>query len=510
MIKYGDRLYSKIIILSNFLLFLFSATLGAQNPGDQVFNEPHIFEVRFHFDQLDFLDSLHKSHETGDYIPGHVTIDGVIYDEVGVRFKGHSSYLFYPGDKKPFRIKFNKYKDHRFDGLKKINLNNGWGNPTMLREKIHLDFLKRKGIPAPRANFARVYIDSVYWGFYSLVEHVDKVFLKSHYRDDDGNLYKAEKSTLEWKGGNQEDYYEDLELKTNEKENNWSNLINFLEILNNTLNAEFPLKLDEVFNAESFLKAIASDNLFVNLDSYIGSATNYYLYDHPLTGQFEWIVWDVNLTLSARNGRSDLDILYSIPQRPLLHRLLQIEKYRSQYLNIIQSYVENDFTEEKIFSEIDRLAEFIREDYQADTSKMYTNEETEQAIYQEVSGIPGLKPFILERRKNVMIQLDSLANTVSSLNASIQSQPTKIILHPNYPNPFNPSTKIKYKLPGTNYVQLSIYNLLGQKVATLISSHQSPGNYQIQWDARGLSSGIYYYQLEAGDFREVKKMLVVK
>ena len=175
----------------------------------------------------------------------------------------------------------------------------------------------------------------------------------------------------------------------------------------------------------------------------------------------------------------------------------------------MQSYVENDFTEEKIFSEIDRLAEFIREDYQADTSKMYTNEETEQAIYQEVSGIPGLKPFVLERRENVLMQLDSLANTVSSLNASIQSQPTKIILHPNYPNPFNPATNIKYELPGTNYVDLSIYNLLGQKVATLISSHHSQGNYQIEWDATGLPSGIYYYQLEY-TYREVKKMLVVK
>ena len=100
---------------------------------------------------------------------------------------------------------------------------------------------KRKGIPAPRANFARVYIDSVYWGFYSLVEHVDKVFLKSHYRDDDGNLYKVDKVCWNGKEGNQEDYYEDLELKTNEKENNWSNLINFLGVLNNTLNAEFPL-----------------------------------------------------------------------------------------------------------------------------------------------------------------------------------------------------------------------------------------------------------------------------
>ena len=74
---------------------IFLTTLAtAQNPGDQVFSDPHIFEVRFHFSQTDYLDSLHKSHETGEYIPGDVTIDGILYDNIGVRFKGFSSYLF--------------------------------------------------------------------------------------------------------------------------------------------------------------------------------------------------------------------------------------------------------------------------------------------------------------------------------------------------------------------------------------------------------------------------------
>ena len=84
------------------------------------------------------------------------------------------------------------------------------------------------------SRFARVYIDSVYWGFYSLVEHVDKVFLDTWFGDNDGNLYKAEKSTLEWSGPDQDNYAEDLELKTNEKENDWSGLIHFLDVLNNS------------------------------------------------------------------------------------------------------------------------------------------------------------------------------------------------------------------------------------------------------------------------------------
>jgi hypothetical protein len=83
-------------------------------------------------------------------------------------------------------------------------------------------------------------------------------------------------------------------------------------------------------------------------------------------------------------------------------------------------------------------------------------------------------------------------------------------LHQNYPNPFNPRTIINYELPITNYVDLSIYNLLGQKVATLVNERKQGGYYQVEWDASQYSSGIYYYYLNTGNFQDVKKMILVK
>jgi len=88
--------------------------------------------------------------------------------------------------------------------------------------------------------------------------------------------------------------------------------------------------------------------------------------------------------------------------------------------------------------------------------------------------------------------------------------PGKFRLFQNYPNPFNPLTTISYQLPVTNYVNLSIYNLLGQKVVTLVSGKQAAGAHQVEWDARGFASGVYYYLLAAGDFREIKKMVLIK
>jgi hypothetical protein len=83
-------------------------------------------------------------------------------------------------------------------------------------------------------------------------------------------------------------------------------------------------------------------------------------------------------------------------------------------------------------------------------------------------------------------------------------------LYQNYPNPFNPTTTINYELPITNYVELSIFNYLGQKVATLISEVQNTGYHQVEWDASKFSSGVYYYQIKAGEFFATRKMLLIK
>jgi hypothetical protein len=163
-----------------------------------------------------------------------------------------------------------------------------------------------------------------------------------------------------------------------------------------------------------------------------------------------------------------------------------------------------------LFPKIDQLVKFIEKDYQADTQKMYTNEEIMKAIDQDINGSPGLKPFILDRRENVLLQLDSLKITTNNHDQMNIIQPKFLQIYPNYPNPFNPITTINYELGFTNYIELSIYNLLGQKVATLISEKQNAGYHQIVWNAKNLPSGIYYAVIKAGEFQFVNKMLLSK
>jgi hypothetical protein len=88
--------------------------------------------------------------------------------------------------------------------------------------------------------------------------------------------------------------------------------------------------------------------------------------------------------------------------------------------------------------------------------------------------------------------------------------PSEYFLCQNYPNPFNPVTTIHYQLPKSEYVMLKIYDLTGHLVETLVNEIKTPGFYSVTWNTYGVSSGIYMYRLESGNFIQTKKMMVLK
>ncbi len=88
--------------------------------------------------------------------------------------------------------------------------------------------------------------------------------------------------------------------------------------------------------------------------------------------------------------------------------------------------------------------------------------------------------------------------------------PKQFALHQNYPNPFNPQTRIDYSLPEATYVKLVIYDLIGREVIKVVDEYQEAGYKSVTFDASGLTSGVYYYRLQAGTFTDVKKMILVR
>ena len=113
-----------------------------------------------------------------------------------------------------------------------------------------------------------------------------------------------------------------------------------------------------------------------------------------------------------------------------------------------------------------------------------------------------------------ILQTDSLPWLLSSVGPELSRRnselPQEFSLEQNYPNPFNPQTTIAFSVPTESFVTLTIKNILGQKIATLVQEKKQPGNYKISWNAGNNSSGLYFYELTAGTFVAVKKMLLVR
>lgn len=124
--------------------------------------------------------------------------------------------------------------------------------------------------------------------------------------------------------------------------------------------------------------------------------------------------------------------------------------------------------------------------------------------------IPDRDYIICHQGSNVY-KLNVIYSVITSVNENnFSSEPSDYRLSQNYPNPFNPSTKFSYSVPNSGNVVIKIYNELGAEVETLVNGNRQPGSYEVTFDGSGLSSGVYYYSIQSGNYSETKKMLLVK
>jgi hypothetical protein len=101
-------------------------------------------------------------------------------------------------------------------------------------------------------------------------------------------------------------------------------------------------------------------------------------------------------------------------------------------------------------------------------------------------------------------------NVVTSIESMSNFLPDEFSLEQNFPNPFNPSTTIEFSLPKPAFVTLKVYNLLGEEVATLVAEQRPAGIHRFYWNVRGLASGVYLYRLEAGNYVQSKKLILMQ
>jgi len=430
------------------------------DPGDTFFDDSSVQEIRIWFDDPDWYNTLEDSHDNDPadpYFPCRFESGDTVIDPCGVRMKGNSS--FGVPIKKSFKFDFDEYDednpDVHFDELKKLNLNNSFKDPTMMREKLFHEFVSVYG-PACRVVHCRLFINDEYWGLYSAVEQVDKDFVQRNFgAGEDGNLYKCESSggggfgsNLAWIDSNPESYWDTYELKTNEADWDYSGIVEFIDALNNSSVADRPAELEPVADVDAMLRAIALNCLFVNLDAYNGSAHNYYVYDRDDTGLFTHIFWDANeafgtfrMGMPPSEDAREMEAFW-LPSgpppggsepRPLMERLWEVDDYNRAYLRHLARFLREGFDVDSMEPRIIEIADQIRADVYADTNKPYSNTDFEQNLTSDVGGgggpgggtIYGLTAFVSQRAAFLDTHLDAYAersdlqlNELMSVNTS--------------------------------------------------------------------------------------------
>ena len=257
-------------------LFLFGTAVPAlaayTAPTHPLFDGDAVHEIHLTFSQPDWWSQLETNFEGLEdplYLEADFDWSGLHLDDIGVRFKGGSSYYGNSTDKKSFKLDIDEFvTGQEVYGLDKLNLNCNFLDPSGVRERCCYEVCDAAGLPTERSNYAALYINGDYWGLYTIVEQFDGEFIESRFgAAEDGNLWKGDDyGTLEYLGTDQSLYYGDYELKTNETVNDWSALVELVDGLNNTAIVDLPGVIHPLIDVNSALALIAVDNLTVNLD----------------------------------------------------------------------------------------------------------------------------------------------------------------------------------------------------------------------------------------------------
>jgi hypothetical protein len=402
------------------LLILTAGTsLQAQKAPD-LFQEGHISEIRLTIRQADWsrvLDSM-KIYGEG-MIVGAAEIDGLKYPNVGIRYRGQTSYT-YEGKKNPFLIKLDYiHPEQQHQGYPALTLSTALRDPSYLRE--YLGFaIARDYMDAPKANFCKLFINNEYHGLYINIEPVDKGFLQRRMADRWSSLFKCSPKENKDLGPEhcrkgtfanlsfEEDancYLFNYTLKEGE---GWQDLIELTRILE-----QEPQRAEEVLDVDATLWMLAFNNVLANLSSYTGRySSNFYLYQGT-DGRFVPVVWDLNLAfgsfkntgigsdLSSRDmEKLDPFLHRDNPAKPLIKALLQQDLYQRIYAAHIRQIINDHFRDDRFLNRARQLQKSIQSAVAQEKFGYYTLEEFNKSLDKTIGSktkIPGLASFMESR-----------------------------------------------------------------------------------------------------------------
>ena len=325
-----------------------------------------------------------------DWFSATVTIDGETHTEVGVRKKG---FLGSQSDTKPsLKLRYDKYVDGQSLGgvMERMTLNNSVQDPSMANTCLAYQVFAAAGNPAPRCNFATVTVNGKELGLYVHLEELKKPFLARHFDSAEGNLYEGTISdfTPEYRGT--------MEKKTNEDEDDWSDVDAVMAALLDPSEAGLEA-LAELVDLDRFLLFWATESLVGHWDGYAGDRNNYHFYGEP-DGKFVFLPWGVDDTFHLKDDPNPFDNISEPPPSVLAlsaipNRLYNVPEWRAKYAVRLKDILETVWDEDELLSSVDAMAAIVQV-HALPEARAEATEDTER-----------VRKFILKRKGEILADI---------------------------------------------------------------------------------------------------------
>ncbi len=423
--------------------------------------------------------------------------------DAGFRLRGNTSR--YSG-KKSFKISFNTFSSGRkFYGLEKMNLNGEHNDPSIIRSKLSWDLFKQMEVVGSRCNYVELYINNRYYGLYVNVEHIDEEFTENRYGNKIGNLYKCTyPASMTYLGNDKEDYrINNYILKNNLVQDDYSDLINLISKLHNSVSSTLPANIEPIFNVNSFLRYLAVEVFTSHWDGYSFNKNNFYLFNNLATGKFEFIPYDVdntfgidwfNIDWANRNIYSWWNLNEA---RPLTSKILGNQVYKDRYSFFLHELITRYASTAKIFPEIDEIKSKINASAALDEYRVLDYGWT-YADYDLSFSSPlgnhvkyGLKPHITNRINSINQQLvlNPIAPIIENVYHSTPELTKPLIVALNITDDeANPTGILYYTVNGGDLTGLTLQKNSVNKFIAEIPSVLTPGSIKYYIEASDASN----------------------
>ena len=405
-----------------------------------------IKDIKLYFTQSDYATQLTNNYNTTNMVVAKAIYDGKTYENVGVEYKGNTSYQGVRNqDKKSFGIKADyKIDGQNISGYETLNLNNAYQDESYMREVVYGQ-LARKHSPAVKTNFVHLYINDKDWGIYSNIEQVSGEFTKEWWFSNDGSRWRADSPTgtggagagmggggfgngtsgLNYLGSDTTLFQKYYTLKNSKLPKPWEYLVNTTEKLNKTDLKDLETVMPTVIDVDKTLWYLATEIMFGDDDSYVNKgAMDYYIYVDPETKRMTPIETDGNSAIEMSRATWSPFFNETKVNFPLLNRLLAVPAYRQRYLAHLRTINEESINPKISNILIDALAKKIDAKVKTDPKALYT-------YTQFQAEVTTIKSFFTSRYNFIKTQVEvnrispTLSKTTFATNGKDFELPTE-------------------------------------------------------------------------------------